>query len=215
MNELTKIVIIEDNLYMRTGWKTILDFEPDMCVINTFDSYEAAEQSQVLSTADILLLDIQLPGMHGTEAVKIIRKKYPNLLVLMVTIHDDNDHIFTAIRNGAIGYLLKKVSPGELADAVRTAKAGGSPMSPNIARKVIASFQKTATDIELSEIEKKILELLASGNSYVGISKIVFLSVDGVRYHIRNIYSKLEAKNRSEAVSKGISMNLIKPENYS
>ena len=123
----------------------------------------------------------------------------------MVTIHDDNERIFNALRNGADGYLLKKVSPQELVEAVKVAHSGGSPMTPNIARKVISSFQNQhSSGIDLSETEKKVLKGLAEGLSYKAISKQIFLSVDGVRYHIRHIYQKLEAKNRSEAVAKGI-----------
>ncbi|MEP1306664.1 MAG: response regulator transcription factor [Balneola sp.] len=208
---MIKISIIEDNKYMREGWETILDFEPDLCVIGTYGSCEEALDENQLGKSDVLLLDIELPGMHGTEGVKIFREKYPNLITLMVTMHDENDKIFTALRNGAVGYLLKKTSPSELIDAIKIAIDGGSPMSPNIARKVISSFHKSKElEVELSDSEKTILQELASGLSYKAISKKVFLSVDGVRYHIRNIYQKLEAKNRAEAVAKGISYNLIK-----
>jgi len=208
---MIKISIIEDNKYMREGWETILDFEPDLCVISAYGSCEEALDENQLGKSDVLLLDIELPGMHGTEGVKVFKEKYPNLITLMVTMHDENDKIFTALRNGAVGYLLKKTSPSELIDAIKIAVDGGSPMSPNIARKVISSFHKSKElEVELSDSEKTILQELASGLSYKAISKKVFLSVDGVRYHIRNIYQKLEAKNRAEAVAKGISYNLIK-----
>jgi DNA-binding NarL/FixJ family response regulator len=208
---MIKISIIEDNKYMREGWETILDFEEDLCVIGTYESCESALEENQLGKSDLLLLDIELPGMHGTEGVKLFKEKYPNLITLMVTMHDENEKIFTALRNGAVGYLLKKTSPSELIDAVKVAMEGGSPMSPNIARKVISSFQKKQDlDIELSDMEQNILKELASGLSYKAIAEKIFLSVDGVRYHIRNIYQKLEAKNRAEAVAKGISYNLIK-----
>jgi DNA-binding NarL/FixJ family response regulator len=207
---MINIVIIEDNKYMREGWKTILDFEPDLCVIADYESCEEAFEGQQLVKANVVLLDIQLPGMHGTEGVKVIRDNHPDLPVLMVTIHDDDDRIFKALKNGAIGYLSKKISPEELVEAVHDAKEGGSPMSPNIARKVINSFhQGSANDIELTETEVEILKHLAEGFSYKGISKKVYLSVDGVRYHIRNIYSKLEVRNKSEAVAKALRRKLI------
>lgn len=206
---MIKIAIIEDNAYMREGWKTILDFESDMCVIATYNSCEAAFKDHQLHKADVVLLDIQLPGIHGTEGVKIIRDKYPDVVVLMVTIHDDDERIFKALQNGAMGYLLKKISPGELIDAVRVAQNGGSPMSPNIARKVINSFYGESSAIELTDPEKEILKLLANGSSYKGISKEVYLSVDGVRYHIRNIYNKLEVSNKSEAVATAMRKKLI------
>ena len=208
---MIKISIIEDNKYMREGWETILDFESDLCVVGAYGSCEAALEENQLGKSDVLLLDIELPGIHGTEGVKIFKEKYPNLITLMVTMHDENEKIFTALRNGAVGYLLKKTSPQELIEAIKIAVDGGSPMSPNIARKVISSFQKKQDlDVELSEMEQEILKELASGLSYKAISEKIFLSVDGVRYHIRNIYQKLEAKNRAEAVAKGISYNLIK-----
>lgn len=196
---------------MREGWKTILDFEPDMCVIASFDNCEDAFESGELLKSDLILLDIELPGMHGTEGVKVIRERYQDVIVLMVTVHDDNEMIFKALKNGAHGYLLKKVSPPELIESIKIAVDGGSPMSPNIARKVISSFHKPEDKkVHLSETETAILNELAEGKSYKAISENVFLSVDGVRYHIRNIYKKLEAKNSTEAVAKGISFNLIK-----
>lgn len=208
---MISITIIEDNKYMREGWKTILDFEPNMCVVASYDNCEDAIASGDLKKSDVILLDIELPGIHGTEGVKLIHDENPNVLVLMVTVHDDNEMIFKALRNGAIGYLLKKVSPTELIEAIQIAVEGGSPMSPNIARKVINSFQnEKEAKIEISDIESTILNELAQGKSYKAISEIVFLSLDGVRYHIRNIYKKLEARNSSEAVAKGISYNLIK-----
>ena len=207
---MINIIIIEDNKYMREGWKTILDFESDLCVIAEYESCEDAFEDHQLANADVILLDIQLPGIHGTEGVKVIRDNHPEVAVLMVTIHDDDERIFKALKNGAIGYLSKKVSPEELVEAVHIASDGGSPMSPNIARKVINSFQQiSGMNIELSEAEINILKLLAEGFSYKGISKEVFLSVDGVRYHIRNIYKKLEVSNKSEAVAKALRDKLI------
>jgi DNA-binding NarL/FixJ family response regulator len=195
---------------MREGWKAVLDLEAELCVIADFDSCEAALESSQLPKAQVVLLDIQLPGILGTEGVKLILQKNPDLAVMMVTIHDDNERIFKALKNGAIGYLSKKVTPDELIEAVHIADKGGSPMSPNIARKVIASFQSSLkAEIELSDTEVEVLQLLAEGNSYKGVSKKVFLSVDGVRYHIRNIYNKLEVSNRSEAVAKALREKLI------
>lgn len=207
---MINIVIIEDNKYMREGWRTILDFEENFQVIAEFESCEDAFKSNTLPKADVVLLDIQLPGMHGTEGVRVIREMNPDVVVLMVTIHDDDERIFKALKNGAIGYLSKKISPGELIEAINIANDGGSPMSPNIARKVINSFHDTSeSTIELSDSEIKILKLLAEGCSYKSISKDLFLSVDGVRYHIRNIYKKLEVGNKSEAVAKALRDKLI------
>ena len=209
---MIRIGIIEDNEYMRQGWQTILDFEQDMCVMATFDRCETALNSDELVNIDVLLLDIELPGIDGTEGITQIKKIYPDLLVLMVTMYDENEKVFQALRNGATGYLLKKTSPSELIEAVRTAVGGGSPMSPKIARMVIDSFHIPSENrVELSEIEASILKHLSNGLSYKAIADTVYLSVDGVRYHIRHIYEKLEARNRSEAVAKGLNLNLIRP----
>lgn len=207
---MINIIIIEDNKYMREGWSTVLGLEADLNVLAEYESCEDAFKGTKLSKADVILLDIQLPGMLGTEGVRIIKEKNPGVAVLMVTIHDDDERIFKALKNGAIGYLSKKVSPEELIEAVHDAHEGGSPMSPNIARKVINSFQRpNDSTIELSDTEIEVLKLLAEGNSYKGISKEVYLSVDGVRYHIRNIYNKLEVSNKSEAVAKALRDKLI------
>ncbi|MFD2532120.1 response regulator [Gracilimonas halophila] len=207
---MINIIIIEDNKYMREGWSTVLGLEADLNVLAEYESCEDAFEANNLPKADVILLDIQLPGMLGTEGVRIIKEKNPDVAVMMVTIHDDDERIFKALRNGAIGYLSKKVTPEELIDAVHDAHEGGSPMSPNIARKVINSFQRVNdSSIQLSDTEIQVLKLLAEGNSYKGISKEVYLSVDGVRYHIRNIYNKLEVSNKSEAVAKALRDKLI------
>jgi DNA-binding NarL/FixJ family response regulator len=218
VEELIKIIIIEDNRYMREGWTTILDFESDFVVLDAFESCEEAFDTDLLSKTDIVLMDIELPGMSGIEGVKYIEKEYPEVTVIMATVFDDDKNVFDALCAGAVGYLMKKVSPEDLKKAIRDAQDGGSPMTPNIARKVIATFHQPAPSDDskqLNERELEILEQLAKGKSYAAIGKTVFLSVDGVRYHIRNIYRKLQVHSRSEAVSKGISRRLINPEDDS
>ncbi|MCW9707393.1 response regulator transcription factor [Fodinibius salsisoli] len=215
VNELIKIVIVEDNRYMREGWSTILDFEPDFVVLDSFESCEEAFDSEVIAKANIVLMDIELPGMSGIEGVKYLQKEHPDLPVIMATVFDDDKNVFDALCAGAVGYLMKKVSPEDLKQAIRDAEAGGSPMTPNIARKVITTFHQPTEeeDVEqLKERELEILEELAKGKSYAAIGEVVYLSVDGVRYHIRNIYRKLQVNTRSEAVSKGISRRLIHPD---
>lgn len=215
VKELIKIVIIEDNRYMREGWMTILDFESDFVVLDAFESCEDAFDTDLMSKADIILMDIELPGMSGIEGVKYLQQEHPDLSVIMATVFDDDKNVFDALCAGAVGYLMKKVSPEELKQAIRDAKEGGSPMTPNIARKVIKTFHNPSskdTDKQLNDREVEILEQLAKGKSYAAIGKTVFLSVDGVRYHIRNIYRKLQVNSRSEAVSKGYSRRLINPD---
>lgn len=209
---MIKVGIIEDNEYMREGWETFIDHERDLTVIGSFGSCEEAFESPAINKLDLVIMDIGLPGMTGIEGVRYLREYHPDIVIIMATVHDDDDHIFDALKAGAVGYLMKKVTPDELVAAVRNAYEGGSPITPNIARKVIATFQKAAElEEELSDREIQILKQLATGRSYAAIGKKIFLSVDGVRHHIRNIYQKLEVHTRSEAIAKGISQKIINP----
>lgn len=198
---------------MREGWKTFIDYEKDLCVEGTFGSCEEAFESSEIKTIDLLIMDIGLPGMSGIEGVAYVRRHHPKINVIMATVFDDDENIFEALKAGAVGYLTKKVTPDELISAIRDAMAGGSPITPNIARKVISVFRQTAEmENDLNERELQILQQLATGKSYAAIGKDIYLSVDGVRHHIRNIYQKLEVHTRSEAITKGISRNIINPD---
>ena len=210
---MIKVGIIEDNEYMREGWETFIDFEGDLTVLGSFGSCEEAFESEAINKINVAIMDIGLPGMSGIEGVTYMRKYHPDVNIIMATVHDDDDHIFEALKAGAVGYLMKKVTPDEMVNAIRDAHNGGSPITPNIARKVIATFQKAADlEEELSDREIQILKELATGRSYAAIGKNIFLSVDGVRHHIRNIYQKLEVHSRSEAIAKGISKRIINPD---
>ena len=208
----TRILIIEDNRYAREGWKAALESVPHYKITGAFSSCEDAFRSDAPRQTDIALMDIGLPGMSGIDGVKYIAEHYPSCRVIMCTVYDDDQNIFEAICAGAIGYLLKKTSADDLVKSIRDAYEGGSPMTPNIARKVIASFQKTSAraPMELSEREMSVLNLLAQGKSYATIGQELFLSVDGVRYHIRHIYEKLQVKTRGAATAKGLKYGLIK-----
>lgn len=215
--ELIRVVIVEDNQYIREGWETILDSDPNIVVKSVFRDCESALESDDIEWCDIILLDIQLPGIMGTEGVEKFLEINPGLAIIMISVMEDSQHIFEALQNGAIGYLIKKVGPDELVQAVKDAYAGGSPMSPVIARKVIASMQtqpkKRIKELNLTNREKDVLKLLAEGHSYQAIADEIYLSVDGVGYHIRNIYRKLQVNSKAEAVAKGISSGLIKMAN--
>lgn len=210
--KLIRVVIVEDNPYIREGWTMILDADPQLVVKRTFRDCESALESEDIKWCDIILLDIQLPGIMGTEGVEKFLEINPGLAIIMVTIMEDSEHIFTALQNGAIGYMIKKVEPEELIQAVKDAYEGGSPMSPMIARKVIASMQLSpkAKKLEINDREKEVLELLANGNSYSAIGKEINLTVDGVGYHIRNIYRKLQVNSKAAAVAKGIKNGVIR-----
>ena len=216
-NELIYIALIEDNAAIRQGWEIVLNNAENMRVIGSFTNCEQAFASSAIAEADIVLMDIGLPGMSGIEGVRYLKERYPQQIVVMCTVHEDDEKIFDALCAGAVGYLLKKTPPDKLVDALREAYQGGSPMTPTVARKVIASFQKkpirsaTGETVSMSEREQQILERMAQGKSYAAIADEICLSVDGVYYHIRHIYEKLQVHSRAEAVAKGIKNRLIPP----
>lgn len=209
---LIKVSTVEDNEFMREGWEEIINSQEDFLLIGSYESCEDAFADDEFKFTNIALMDIELPGMNGIEGVKYIRENYPDMIVVMATVFDDNEHVFEAIRNGAIGYMLKKTNPETFSNAIRTAMDGGSPMTPEIARKVIQFMQpeKSADpEVQLTDREQEILKELATGKSYKDIGDSIYLSEDGVRYHIRNIYQKLHVNSRSQAVAKGMKQKLI------
>lgn len=211
--KLISISIVEDNRYIRQGWVAALEAVDDFLVLGEYGSCESALADEQIGQSDVVVLDIGLPGIPGTEGVKALLDKYPSLAIVMCTVHDESDKIFTALTNGAIGYLVKSTPPDEFIQAIRTTAAGGSFMSPDIARKVITSFQTADSgqrDAEkLDELEVIILSELAKGKSYRDAAETVHLSIDGVRYRIQSIYRKLQVHTRSEAVAKGYQCKII------
>ena len=209
------ISIVEDNRFIRAGWEAVLRSVPDFEVLGSFGNCEEALQSPTLDDSDVILMDIGLPGISGIEGVKRITERRPNATIVMCTVHDDDKNVFDAICAGAVGYLLKKTPPDELVRSIRDAATGGSPMTPNIARSVLTSFQRPAKAVHqddvLTDREWEVLDQMAQGKSYAAIARDIFLSVDGIRYHIRHIYEKLHVHSRGEAVSLGLKRRLIQP----
>ncbi len=210
-SELIYVTIIEDNKFVRSGWEISLINHEGFRVIGSYESCEEAFSKCDFEKTDIVIMDIGLPGMSGIEGVRYLKEKYPEILIVMCTVHDEGEDIFKALCAGAVGYLLKKVSAEELIKALKDAYRGGSPMTPEVARKVIAVFQKSDEDAILSERETCILELMSKGKTYASIAGELNLSLDGVYYHIRHIYEKLHVHSRGEAVAKGIKKRLISP----
>lgn len=211
-----KISIIEDNDLLRESWLTLLEDEDDFTITGDYSSCENAFESDDFKRTEIVLMDIELPGMSGIEGVKRISNEYPSMMVIMATLHDDDESVFEAICEGAVGYLVKAITPDQLIRAIREVLEGGSPMTPKIARKMISSFQsqtisKLEFHEELTEREINVLKGLADGKSYSVIGEDLFISLDGVRYHIRHIYEKLQVNSRGEAVAKGYESRLIHP----
>ena len=210
------ISIIEDNRFVRGGWEAVLNEVPDFLLLGSYENCEQAFRSDEIGQSDVILMDIGLPGMSGIEGARYIKERFPMCAVIMCTVYDDDQKVFDAVCAGAVGYLLKKTPPEELIRAIKDAASGGSPMTPNIARKILASFQKTPQkppheEDALTERELQVLNQMALGKSYASISNDLFLSVDGVRYHIRHIYEKLQVHSRGEAIAQGLKSHLIQP----
>jgi DNA-binding NarL/FixJ family response regulator len=205
--------IVEDDRATREGLSLLIDGTPGYRCIGSYRSVEEALRPRTSEQPDVLLLDIHLPGMLGSEGVHVFKKKYPSLQILMLTIYAEQDLVFESICNGACGYLLKKTPPAKLLEAIREAYEGGAPMSPEIARKVVTLFQKTGPppkiEVQLTPQEVRLLKLLAEGYSYQSAGEQLHISLNTVRNYIRSIYEKLHVHSKSEAVSKALRSRLI------
>jgi DNA-binding NarL/FixJ family response regulator len=206
---ITNIVIYEDNPYLRNSLIEFLNTHEDFRVVGAFENCnEVFDQMKTLNPG-IVLMDIGMNGVNGLEGLKIIKQNFPDILVMMLTVFEDNDHIFEAICRGASGYLLKNTPVEKIPDAIRDLLSGGAPMTPSIARKVIRSFQNLSIKQEdpygLSPREAEVLDLLTTGHSYKMIAEKCHISLETVRSHIKKIYEKLQVHSATEAVSKILS----------
>src|SRR3989475_12249323 len=206
-------MIVEDDRAVREGLSLIIDGTPGYACVGAFGSVEEGLKLPATLNPDVMLLDINLPGMLGSEGVGFFRSKYPALQVLMLTVYAEQDKVFESICNGASGYLLKKTPPVRLLEAIREAHEGGAPMSPEIARKVITLFQKTGPPEELDEQltpqEVRLLQMLSEGHSYLSAAGQLNISINTVRNYIRSIYEKLHVHSKNEAVSKALRNRII------
>jgi DNA-binding NarL/FixJ family response regulator len=208
-----RVAIVEDDRTTRQGLALLIGGTAGYECVGQFRSVEDALRPMDLEP-DVILLDINLPGVPGTEGVKLLRAQYTAAQVVMLTVFDAQDHVFESICNGACGYLLKKTAPARLLEAIAEAHEGGAPMTPEIARRVVTLFQKTATPRTdekhgLSPRELAVLGLLADGYSYTALAGQLGITVNTVRNHIRAIYEKLHVHSRSEAVSKALRKRMI------
>jgi DNA-binding NarL/FixJ family response regulator len=205
--------IVEDDRSLREGLAMLINATDGYRCARTFGSVEEAFRVIELDLPDVLLLDIHLPGIPGSEAVGILKEKFPSIQILMLTVYDEQEMVFESICNGASGYLLKKTPPARLLEYIREVFEGGAPMSPEIARKVVNLFQRTGPphkmDEQLTSQEVALLKLLAEGFSYQGAAGQMKISVNTVRNYIRTVYEKLHVHSKSEAVSKAIRSGLI------
>lgn len=209
-----KVAIIEDLREIREGLAMLIDMTDGFRCAGRYGSVEQAIAGMGRDVPDVLLSDIGLPGMNGIEGVRIFKEKYPNLVVLMLSVYDDDERVFDALCAGACGYLLKKTPPARLIESLNEAVAGGAPMSPEVARRVVTLFRDFRppkhADYDLTPHEMRLLKLLVEGHNYKTAAFELNVSVNTVSFHLKKIYEKLQVHSKSEAVAKALRDGLIR-----
>jgi len=211
---MIKVIIVEDNPIFREGIASFINATNGFNCPKTFETYEVLLEEIKAINPDVLISDINLPGMSGIEGVKKVKEILPELKIVMLTVYEDDKRIFDAILSGATGYLSKKTTPAKILEAVTEAYEGGSPMNSNIAAKVInllrsQTNRSVSEEIKISSKERIILENLATGSNYKSIATELNISVHTIRYHIKNIYSKLQASSQSEAIAQAYRKGIL------
>ena len=199
------VVLFEDNPQLREGLAMLIGGTDGYKVLAAFKDCSNLVEDLKTHQPDVVLMDIDMPGMNGIDALKVICQHYPDIKVLMLTVFDDNKNIFEALKSGANGYILKKTQPAKLLEYINDAYNGGAPMTASVATQVLTMFSKlesySSTDYNLSDREKQVLQLLVNGYSYKMIAAEMFIAIDTVRSHIKKIYEKLHVNSKSEAVA--------------
>ena len=208
-----RVALIEDQRTIREGLTTLIDNTPDLNCSGSFASMEEALPRIKADVPDVVLADVGLPGMSGIEGIRILKERHPALPILMLTVYKDDDRIFQAVCAGARGYLLKKTPPARLLEGLREIVNGGAPMSPEVARRVLETFQQVRppeyVDYHLTPHELRLLRLLVEGHNYKTAAHEVGATVHAVSFHMKNIYEKLQVHSKSEAVAKAFREHLI------
>jgi DNA-binding NarL/FixJ family response regulator len=200
------VIVVEDDRGLREQITKILGLAPDIACVGVFSSAEEALPMIAEKTPDVVLMDIKLPGMSGIQCVAEIKKSFPDIQVIMVTVYEDSERIFRALKAGASGYMIKRDSPDQLLEAIRDVYKGGAPMSSSIARKVVKHFHLIGVSPQqtdnLSNREREVLELLAQGMIYKEIADKLKIGTTTVRTHVEHICLKMHVRSRIEAVAK-------------
>jgi DNA-binding NarL/FixJ family response regulator len=211
--EPIKTAIVEDQREIREGLASLLNFTDGFKCIGSYRSMEEALYRIPHSLPDVVLSDIGLPGMNGIEGIKILKERFPQLTILMLSVYEDDERIFDAICAGACGYLLKRTPPTKLLENIRDAVAGGSPMSPEVASRVLKLFREIrppeTVEYDLTPHELRLLKLLGEGHNYNTAAKQTKNSVNTVKFYIKRIYEKLQVHSKSEAVAKALREGII------
>jgi len=209
-----RIAIVEDQREIREGLAQLINATPSYRCTAVYGSMEEALEKLPKNLPDLLLSDIGLPGMDGIRGVRILKERHPELLVLMLTVYDDNERIFDALCAGASGYLLKKTPWVKVVELLKEAVEGGSPMSPEVARRVIGLFREIKppkeAEYDLTPHEVRLLRMLVEGHSYKTAAAELHVSVNTIKFHLRHIYDKLQVHTKSEAVAKALRHGLTR-----
>lgn len=197
------VLIIEDLTPIRLGLSLLLDGSPGYVCVGAYGDVESLLADKAVAAPDVVLLDIGLPGMSGIDALEPLRKRWPRTEFLMLTVNEDAAQVFEALCSGATGYLLKSTPPAALLNSIRDVKEGGAPMAASIARKVVHAFRKPALSAdELTAREQDVLDRLIEGKSNKQIAEELFISLNTVATHIKQIYQKLHVRSRAEVVAR-------------
>jgi DNA-binding NarL/FixJ family response regulator len=208
MSTTIHVAIIEDDKDIREGLTFLINASDGFLGDGIYGDVETALRDMSEHSPDVCLLDIDLPGMNGIEGIPLLKKKNDEMDIIMMTIHEDHELVFEALRAGACGYLTKNVQPSKILESIREVYEGGAPMSSRIARMVVSSMH-TSSEGNLTKREKEVLNHLCDGESYKIIAENLFISEQTVHFHIKNIYQKLQVHSKSEAVSKALRERLV------
>lgn len=208
-----RVVIVEDQRELREGLVMLINGTPGFRCVGSFRTMEEALRGISREQPDLVLTDIGLPGMSGTEGIGILKGRYPELPMIALTVYDDDEEIFGALCAGALGYLLKNTPPARLLEGLKEVVTGGAPMSPEVARRVVRLFKDVRpperASYRLTPQETQLLKLIVEGHNYKTAAAELGLSVHTVSFHMRNIYSKLQVHSKSEAVAKALRDRIV------
>lgn len=210
---MIKLLIYEDNPQLREGLTMLIDGSEGFSVLAAFKNCSDVAHEVKTFCPDVVLMDIDMPGVNGLEGLKIIRQINDQVKVLMLTVFDDHQNIFEALKSGANGYILKKTPPAKLLEYIQEASTGGAPMTSSVAAQVLKMFSQiqpaVENDYNLTDREKEVLQWLVNGYSYKMIAAEMFIAMDTVRSHIKKIYEKLHVNSKSEAVAKAFRDKIV------